>query len=127
MSIELDPSRLTDEEVTRLMKMLNNKQLYKDPSSTTIDSISNCLCIQPFKTLSSYNYWIQKNLILISETDECIYISGCNIIVENIPTKVQEIIPLTHKCYVTSLTYVKTTINERIIFIGEKLFPDEKK
>ena len=127
MSIELDPSRLPDEEVTRLMKMLNNKQLYKDPSSTTIDSISNCLCIQPFKTLSSYNYWIQKNLILISETDECIYISGCNIIVENISTKVQEIIPLTHKCYVTSLTYVKTTINERIIFIGEKLFPDEKK
>ena len=45
MSAELDPSRLTEEEVTRLMKMLNNKQLYKDPSSTTIDSISNCLSI----------------------------------------------------------------------------------
>ena len=127
MSAELDPSRLTEEEVTRLMKMLNNKQLYKDPSSTTIDSISNCLCIQPFKTLSSYNYWIKKNLILISETDEIIYISGCNIIIENISTKVQEIIPLSHKCHVTSLTYIKTTSNERILFVGEKLFPDENK
>ena len=127
MSAELDPSRLTEEEVTRLMKMLNNKQLYKDPSSTTIDSISNCLCIQPFKTLSSYNYWIKKNLILISETDEIIYISGCNIIIENISTKVQEIISLSHKCHVTSLTYIKTTSNERILFVGEKLFPDENK
>ena len=124
---EIDPSRLSDEEVLRLMKMLNNKQLYKDPSSTTKESISNCLCIQPIKTLSSSNYWIQKNFILVSETDECIYISGCNIIVENIETKVQEIIPLTHKCHVTSLTYVKTAMNERIIFVGEKLFPDEKK
>jgi hypothetical protein len=127
MSTEPDLSRLTDEEVTRLMKMLNNKQLYKDPSSTTADSISNCLSIQPFKTLSSYNNWIQKNLILISETDECIYVSGCNVIIEKIKTKVQEIIPLAHKCYVTSLTYVKTTSNERIIFVGEKLFPDENK
>ena len=127
MSTELDPSRLTEEEVTRLMKMLNNKQLYKDPSSTTMDSISNCLCIQPFKTLSSYNYWIRKNLILISETDEYIYISGCNIIIEKNSTKTQEIIPLAHKCYVTSLTYVKTTSNERILFVGEKLFPDENK
>ncbi len=127
MSTEPDLSRLSDEEVIRLMKMLNNKQLYKDPSSTTTDSISNCLSIQPFKTLSSYNNWIQRNLILISETDECIYVSGCNIIVEKIKTKVQEIIPLAHKCYVTSITYVKTTANERIIFVGEKLFPDEKK
>jgi hypothetical protein len=126
-TIEIDPSRLSEEEVTRLMKMLNNKQLYKDPSLTTMDSISNCLCIQPFKTLSSYNYWIQKNLILISETNECIYISGCNIIVENLTTKEQQIIPLAHKCHVTSLTYVKTVINERIILVGEKLFPDEKK
>ena len=127
MSTELDPSRLTEEEVTRLMKMLNNKQLYKDPGSTTIDSISNCLCIQPFKTLSSYNYWIRKNLILISETDEYIYASGCNIIIENMTTKVQDIIPLAHKCHVTSLTFVKTSSNERIIFVGEKLFPDENK
>ena len=127
MSTELDPSRLTEEEVTRLMKMLNNKQLYKDPSSTTMDSISNCLCLQPFKTLTSYNYWIRKNLILISETDEYIYVSGCNIIIENMKTKVQDIIPLNHKCNVTSLTYVKTTSNERILFVGEKLFPDENK
>ena len=127
MSTETDPSRLTDEEVTRLMKMLNNKQLYKDPTSTTIDSISNCLCIQPFRTLSSYNYWIKKNLILISETDEYIYISGCNIIIESASTKVQEIIPLTHNCKVTSLTYIKTTTNEKILFVGEKLFPNENK
>ena len=127
MTTEADPSRLTDEEVTRLMKMLNNKQLYKDPSSMTMDSISNCLCIQPFKTLSSYNYWIRKNLILISETDELIYISGCNIIIENISTKIQDIIPLNHKCHVTSLTYLKTSTNERILFVGEKLFPNENK
>ena len=109
------------------MKILNNKQLYKDPSSTTIDSISNCLCIQPFKTLSSYNYWINKNLILISEADEIIYISGCNIIIENISTKIQEIIPLSHKCPVTSLTYIKTTSNKRILFVEEKLFREENK
>ena len=68
------------------MKMLNNKQLYKDPSSTTMDSISNCLCLQPFKTLTSDNYWIRKNLILISEIDEYIYVNGCNIIIKNMKT-----------------------------------------
>ena len=72
---EQDPSRLNDEEITRMMKMINNKQLFKDPSSTTIDNISNCVCIQPFKTLTSSNYFINKNIIYISETDEYIYIS----------------------------------------------------
>ena len=33
MSSEIDPSRLSDEEVSRLMKSLNNKPLYKDPTS----------------------------------------------------------------------------------------------
>ena len=124
---EQDPSRLTDEEITRMMKMINNKQLFKDPSSTTIDNISNCVCIQPFKTLTSSNYFINKNIIYISETDEYIYISGRNIIKESASTHKQDIIPLKHKCNVTSLTYIQTPLNEKIIFIGEKLFPDEQK
>ena len=127
MSSEIDPSRLSEEEITRQMKMLNSKQLWKDPNSLTTDSLINCLSIQPFKTLSSYNYWINKNLIYIPEEEEYIYISGCNIIIEKISTKIQDIIPLTHKCYVTSLTYIKTSSNEKLLFIGEKLFPDDKK
>jgi len=124
---EQNPSRLTDEEITRMMKMINNKQLFKDPSSTTIDNVSNCVCIQPFKTLSSSNYFINKNLIYISETDEYIYLSGRNIIKESASTHKQDIIPLKHKCNVTSLTYIQTPLNEKILFIGEKLFPDEQK
>ena len=127
MSSEIDPSRLTDEDITRQMKMLNSKQLWKDPNSLTSDSLMNCLSILPFKTLSSYNFWIKKNLIHIPETEEVIYISGCNVIKEQISTNIQEIIPLTHKCYVTSLTYVKTLAKEGLLFIGEKLFPDDKK
>lgn len=127
MNLEIDPSRLTDEEITRQMKMLNSKQLWKDPNSLTSDSLINCLSIQPFKTLTSYNFWIKKNLIQIPETDIYIYISGCNVIIEELSTNIQEIIPLTHKGYVTSLTYIKTSANEGLLFIGEKLFPDEKK
>ena len=119
------PSRLYDEEMTRLMKALNSRQLWKDPVFS--DTITNCMSIQPFKTLTSNNFWIRNNLILVQETDEYIYISGCNIIIEKISTKIQHIIPLSHKCYVTSLTYIKTSSNERILLIGEKLFPDEKK
>ena len=124
---EQDPSRLTDEEINRMMKMINNKQLFKDPSSTTMDNLSNCLCIQPFKTLSSYNYFINKNLIYISETDEYIYLSGRNIIIESASSHKQDIIPLKYRGYVTSLTYVPTPQGEKILFVGEKLFPDEKK
>ena len=124
---EQDPSRLTDEEISKMMKMINNKQLFKDPTSNTMDNLSNCVCIQPFKTLSSNNNFINKNLLYISETDEYIYMSGRNIIIESASSHKQDIIPLKHKCYVTSLTYIKTSINERIIFVGEKLFPDEEK
>ena len=124
---EQDPSRLTDEEITHMMKMINNKQLFKDPSSTSMDNISNCVCIQPFKTLTSSNYFINKNLLYISETEEYIYLSGRNIIIESTSTHKQDIVPLNNKCNVTSLTYIKTSLNERILFIGEKLFPDEQK
>ena len=127
MTSEQDPSRLSEEEMSRMMKTLNNKQLYKDPTSLTLDSISNCLCIQPFQCLTSYNYFFNKNLLYIPETEEYIYNSGHNIIVEKISNKSQEIIPLSHRCYVTSLTYSKSANNKRMIFIGEKLFPDEKK
>ena len=122
---DIDLSRISNEEMVRLMKMLNSKQLWKDPLLP--DSITNCLSIQPFKTLTSYNLWIQKNLIFIPETDEYIYMSGCNVIIEKISTKTQQIIPLTQKGFVTSLTYIKTASNERILFVGEKLFSDEKK
>ena len=127
MSSEIDLSRLSEEEITRLMKSLNNRQLYKDPTSLTPDSITNCLCIQPFKTLTSHNYFIKRNLLYISETEEYIYSSGHNIIVEKISNKTQEIIPLTHRCFITSLTYVKTSSGKRMLFIGEKLYPDESK
>ena len=127
MTSEQDPSRLSEEEMSRIMKTLNNKQLYKDPTSLTLDSISNCLCIQPFQCLTSNNYFFNKNLLYIPETEEYIYNSGHNIIVEKISNKSQEIIPLSHRCYVTSLTYAKSANNKRMVFIGEKLFPDEKK
>ena len=126
MSSEIDLSRLPEEDAARVMKSLNNKPLYKDPTSLTPDSITNCLCIQPFRTLTSHNYFIKKNLIYIPETEEYIYNSGHNIIVEKISNKSQEIIPLTHRCNVTSLTYVKSPNNKKMVFIGEKLFPDEK-
>ena len=124
---EQDPSRLTDEEISKMMKMINNKQLFKDPTSNTMDNLSNCVCIQPFKTLSSNQNFINKNLLYISETDEYIYMSGRNIIIESASSHKQDIIPLKHKCYVTSLTYIQTPLNEKIIFIGEKLFPNEEK
>lgn len=124
---EQDPSRLTDEEITKMMKMINNKQVFKDPTSSTMDNLSNCVCIQPFKTLSSNNCFINRNLIYISETDEYLYISGRNIIIESASNNKQDIIPIKHRCQVTSLTYIKTSLNEKILFVGEKLFPDEQK
>ena len=124
---EQDPSRLTDEEITKMMKMINNKQLFKDPTSTTMDNLSNCVSIQPFKTLSSNNFFINRNLIYISETDEYLYVSGRNIIIESASSNKQDIIPIKHRCQITSLTYIKTPLNEKILFIGEKLFPDEQK
>jgi len=127
MTSELDPSRLSEEEISRLMKSMSNRQLYKDPTSLTPDSVQNCLCIQPFKTLTSHNYFIKRNLLYISETEECIYCSGHNIIIEKISNKNQEIIPLTHRCFITSLTYVNASNGRRMVFVGEKLYPDETK
>jgi hypothetical protein len=128
MSTEIDRSRLSEEEIARQMKLLNSKQLYKDPNSLTSDSLINCLSVQPFKTLTSYNFWLNKNLIFIPETEEYIYISGSNIIIEQGSKKIQYIVPLSNKCHVTSLTYIKSTAtNEKLLFVGEKLFPDEKK
>ena len=43
-------------------------------------------------------------------TDEYIYMSGRNIIIESASSHKQDIIPLKHKCYVTSLTYIKTSL-----------------
>ena len=126
MSSVQDLSRLSEEDASRLMKLLNNKQLYKDPTSLTPDSITNCLCIQPFRTLTSHNYFFKKNLLYIPETEEYIYISGNNVIIEKINSKSQEIVPLSQRCHVTSLTHVITN-NKRFLFVGEKLFPDEKK
>ena len=122
-----DLSRLPYEEMLRQLKLIKNKQLYKEPTSTSPEAISNTLSIYPFKTLSSYNYLIKKNLIFIPETDEYIYISGRNIVIEKVSTKVQRLIPLTNKCCITSLTYLDTTSHMRLLFVGEKLFPDEKK
>ena len=127
MNSEIDPSRLSEEDMSHLVKSINNKQLFKDPSSSAPDSITNCLCIQPFKSLTSHNYFINKNLLYIGETEKYIYNSGHNIIVERISDKSQEIIPLTHRCHVTSLTYSKSPNNKQMLFVGEKLFPDEKK
>ena len=127
MSSETDLARLSEEEVSRLMKSLDNKQLYKDPTSLTPDSITNCLCIQPFKSLTSNNYFAKKNLIYISETEEYIYNSGHNIIVEKISNKTQEVIPLAHRCQITTLKYIKSPNNKRMLFVGEKLYPDAKK
>ena len=127
MNSEIDPSRLSGEDVSRIIKSINNKQLYKDPAFSTPDSITNCLCIQPFKSLTSHNYFINKNLLYIPETEEYIYNSGHNIIVEKVSNHSQEVIPLSHRCNVTSLTYIKSPNNKKMLFVGEKLFPDEKK
>ena len=120
-----DLSKLTDEEVTQLLKLLNHKQLFKDPLSTSSDSISNCVSITPFRCLSSYNLWIRRNLLYLSDTEEYIYPIGTNIIIEKIKTKQQQIIPLKSRCYVTSLTLQNSQTNERILFIGEMIHSEE--
>ena len=80
-------SIFTENEEKYFMRMINHKPLWKDRSQKAQDTISNSICIQPFKSLSSYHLWMRRNLILLPETDEFIYISGSNLIAEKFTTK----------------------------------------
>ena len=97
---------LTEEEEIRFIKMINHKQLARTPldqnQNVQNDTISNSLSINPFRTLSSYTNWCKRNLLLLNETDEIIYVSGANLIIENYETKRQKMIPLKTDCLVTS-------------------------
>ena len=84
---EKDYSKLTEDQINKLTKILNHKQLFKDPLSSNGDTINNCLSVTPFKTLSSYNLWIRRNLLYLTETEEYIYPSGTNIIIEKVSSK----------------------------------------
>ena len=118
---------LSDEEENRLMKVINHKPLWRDPSVQSNDSISNGISIQPFKTLSSYHLWIRRNCVVLNETDEYVYISGCNLIFENYETKKQKFIPLKTDSIVTSIYRQKSSTMENLLFIGEKVNPNEDK
>ena len=120
-------SKLSEDEKIKLMKMINNKRIWRDSTTLSPETISNGLCIQPFKTLSSFHLWVKRNLLYISETDEYVYISGCNVIIQNAKTNQQKIIQLKNKCCVTSIYYQKSSTNERILFVGEKLEPDDER
>ena len=104
---------LTEEEEIRFIKMINHKQLARTPldqnQNVQNDTISNSLSINPFRTLSSYTTWCKRNLLLLSETDEIIYVSGSNLIIENYETKRQKMIPLKTDCLVTSLYTQKSS------------------
>ena len=119
---------LTEEEEIRFIKMINHKQLARTPmdqhQSVQNDTISNSLSINPFRTLTSYTTWCKRNLLLLSETDEIVYVSGSNLILENYETKRQKFIPLKIDCVVTSLYSQKSSTNENILFIGEKVNPN---
>ncbi len=94
---------LSEEEESRFLKIINHKPIWRDPSLQTNDSISNGLSIQPFTTLSSYHLWIRRNMTILNETDEYVYVSGSNLIFENYETKKQKFIPLKTDCIVTSI------------------------
>ncbi len=118
---------LSEEEENRFMKIINHKPIWRDPTYQTNDSISNGLSIQPFSTLTSYHLWIRRNLVILNETDEYVYISGSNLIIENYETKKQKLIPLKTDSIVTSIYRQKSSTNENLLFIGEKVNPNEDK
>ena len=118
---------LSEEEENRFMKIINHKPIWRDPTYQTNDSISNGLSIQPFTTLTSYHLWIRRNLVILNETDEYVYISGSNLIIENYETKKQKLIPLKTDSIVTSIYRQKSSTNENLLFIGEKINPNEDK
>ena len=118
---------LSEDEETRFLKLINHKPIWRDPSTQANDSISNGLSIQPFTTLSSYHLWIRRNLTILNETDEYVYVSGSNLIFENYETKKQKFIPLKTDCIVTSIYKQKSSTNENLLFIGEKVNPNEDK
>ena len=120
-------SIFTENEEKYFMRMINHKPLWKDRSQKAQDTISNSICIQPFKSLSSYHLWMRRNLILLPETDEFIYISGSNLIAEKFTTKMQRIIPIKNDCLVTSIYSQKSSTNERLIIVGEKVNMNEDK
>ena len=116
---------LSDEDDTKFRKLINQKPLWRDPINKTNDSISNGLSVQPFKTLTSYHLWIRRNMIILNETDEYVYVSGSNLVFENYETKKQKYIPIKSDCIVTSIYRQKSSTNENLHFIGEKISPNE--
>ena len=99
----MSSSTFNESEEKYFMRMINHKPLWKDRSQKAPDTISNCVSIQPFQSLSSYHLWMRRNLILLTDSDEYVYISGSNVIVEKFITKKQKIIPIANDCNVTSI------------------------
>ena len=125
MSTSLSSLQESDEKY--FMKMINHKAIWKDRSIKAANTISNCINIEPFQSLSSYHLWMRRNLILLPERDEFVYISGCNVIVENLSTKKQKIIPIANDCHVTSINSQESSTGERILLIGEKVKANSEK
>ena len=116
---------LSDEDDTKFRKLINQKPIWRDPMNQANDAISNGISIQPFKTLTSYHLWIRRNMIILNETDEYVYVSGTNLVFENYETKKQKYIPLKSDCIVTSIYRQKSSTNENLLFIGERVSPNE--
>ena len=121
----MSSSTFNESEEKYFMRMINHKPLWKDRSQKAPDTISNCVSIQPFQSLSSYHLWMRRNLILLTDSDEYVYISGSNVIVEKFITKKQKIIPIANDCNVTSIYYQKSSTNERLLLLGEKVNANE--
>ena len=114
---------LSDEADTKIPKSTKQRTLWRAPTNKTNYSISNGWSIQKVKTLTSYHLWIRRNMIILNETDEYIYVSGQNLVFE-IYEK-QKYIPIKSDWIVTSIYHQKSSTNENLHFIGEKISPNE--
>jgi len=113
--LELDESEKED-----FLKYMNRKIMYKNESDKIDSNLSNGAYIKPLHTFSSSHLWMKRNILVSSDSQEIVYISGCNLIIETQAPISQRIINLKSHSEVTSL-YQSSSGKGRHIIVGEKV------
>ncbi|MCQ2816033.1 MAG: hypothetical protein MJ252_02095 [archaeon] len=120
-------SLMGEEDMKNFTKMMNFKPLWKDRTIQVKDQIANGICIEPFKTLSKYHRYMENPLLFLPDSNEFIYASGANLILQNFETNYQRIIPLKNDGEVTSISYHISPRNDKLLFVCEKIIADNDK
>lgn len=108
-----------ENDIEDFKNMMENKMIWKDLVDR--EQILNGAEIEPIYTLSSYHFWIKRNIVFLNNNDyEILFISGANLVRYNIVTKKMRLFQIKNDSWITSLFTVNNIQGENLAVIGQK-------